>query len=62
MKANELDAMYQALSDKSVKIRDGVEGDENFGSNHPILEAMGFVLESQRKSGLTRKKNQPAGS
>jgi hypothetical protein len=43
-----------------VKLREGVEGSENFGQNHPIYEAIGFVLQSERKSGLTRKKNQSA--
>lgn len=54
------DTKYQGLSADSVKVRDGVEGHEDFGPNHPIYEAMGFVLASDRKSGLTRKKKEPA--
>jgi hypothetical protein len=56
MKKDGRDAKYAKLSDDSVKIRDGVEGHEDFGSDHPIYEAMGFVRDSTRKSGLTRKK------
>ena len=46
----------RGLNTDSVKVRDGVEGHEDFGTDHPIVEAMGFVRESTRKSGLTRKK------
>ena len=60
MKKNERDAAYQQLNADSIKVRDGVEGDVNFGTNHPLYEAMGFKLESNRKSGLTRKKKEPA--
>lgn len=49
-----LDTRYKELNDDSINIRDGVEGHEDFGNDHPILEAMGFVRSSQRKSGLTR--------
>jgi hypothetical protein len=49
-----LDTKYAKLNDDSIKIRDGVEGHEDFGNDHPILEAMGFVRSSQRKSGLKR--------
>ncbi|HMG71928.1 MAG TPA: hypothetical protein VK582_00390 [Pyrinomonadaceae bacterium] len=60
MKADERDRLYQNLSDDSVNIRDGVEGHEDFGPDHSIYETMGFTRVSQRKSGLTRKKKQPA--
>ena len=60
MKADERDRLYQDLSDDSVNIRDGVEGHEDFGPDHSIYETMGFTRVSQRKSGLTRKKKQPA--
>jgi hypothetical protein len=56
MKKDPRDNMYAALNTDSVKVRDGVEGHEDFGTDHPIVEAMGFVRESTRKSGLTRKK------
>jgi hypothetical protein len=56
MKKDQRDKMYADLNTDSVKVRDGVEGHEDFGTDHPIVEAMGFVRESTRKSGLTRKK------
>lgn len=62
MKKSERDAAYQELNDDSIKVRDGVEGDVNFGTNHPLYEGMGFTLESNRKSGLTRKKKEPEGA
>jgi hypothetical protein len=62
MKKATRDERYRALSDSSVKVRDGVEGQEDYGLEHVIYEAMGFVRPSDRKSGLTRKKNQPAHS
>ena len=62
IKNNERDTRYQKLSDDSVKIRDGVEGHESYGPDHSLYEAMGFVRESARKSGLTRNKKQPAST
>jgi hypothetical protein len=59
IKKNERDSTYQQLNDDSIKVRDGVEGDANYGTNHPLYEAMGFTLEANRKSGLTRKKKEP---
>lgn len=56
MKKDQRDDKYTNLNNDSVKIRDGVEGHEDFGLDHPLYEAMGFVRESTRKSGLTRKK------
>lgn len=56
------DERYKGLSDTSVKVRDGVEGHADFGPDHPIYEAMGFVRTSDRKSGLSRKKTEPATS
>src|SRR6266480_3511422 len=41
MKKDGRDAKYAKLNDNSVSIRDGVEGHEDFGSDHPIYEAMG---------------------
>lgn len=59
MKRAALDSRYKKLSDDSIRVRDGVEGDQNFGPDHPLIEAMGFVRASERKSGLTRKKETP---
>jgi hypothetical protein len=50
------DGLYDELNDDSVKILAGVKGDPAFGDDHPLLEAMGFVRDSERKTGLTRKK------
>ena len=58
-KKDQRDALYAALNDDSVTIREGVVGHQDFGPDHPICEAMGFVRESVRKSGLTRKKASP---
>ena len=61
MKKQERDAAYQGLNDDSIKVRDGVEGDVNFGTNHPLYEGMGFTTDDNRASGLTRKKKTPSG-
>lgn len=52
-------AKAAAMQKNSVKVREGVEGDPNFGSDSPLYAAMGFVIDSLRKSGLTRKKDTP---
>ena len=49
------DGLYDELNDDSVKILAGVKGDPAFGDDHPLIDAMGFVRDSQKKSGLTRK-------
>ena len=54
-----LEDKYKKLNEDSIKIREGVEGHEDFGPDHALYEAMGFVRASVRKSGLTRKKNPP---
>jgi hypothetical protein len=59
IKRDQRDSLYANLNNDSIKIRDGVEADPTFGRDHPIVEAMGFVRESTRKSGLTRKKKPP---
>jgi hypothetical protein len=61
MKREERDAIYRELNDDSIHVRDGVEGDVNFGTNHPLYDAMGFTTDDNRKSGLTRKKKTPSG-
>lgn len=44
---------------KRELIVNGVIGDPNFGPDSALYEALGFVRKSDRKSGLTRKKNEP---
>jgi hypothetical protein len=56
MKKDERDQKYSKLQTDSVRVSDGVKGDKNFGSDSPVYGAMGFVIKSQRASGLTRKK------
>jgi hypothetical protein len=56
LKKQNRDALYDALNNDSVKVRDGIEGHPEFGRTHPLLNTMGFVTE--RKSGLTRRKKE----
>lgn len=62
MKKTARDERYKKLNETSINVRDGVEGHANFGSEHPLYGAMGFVRPSERKSGLTRPKGEPAKS
>jgi hypothetical protein len=55
-KKRQRDTSYQKLNDDSVRVRQGVEGDVNFGTNHPLYDLMGFTTDDDRESGLTRKK------
>jgi len=55
IKKEERNDIYQGLNALSVEVREGVEGDVNFGKNHPLYEGMGFTTDDNRKSGLTRK-------
>jgi hypothetical protein len=57
MKKTALEERYKRISDTTNDVRDGVEGHADFGGDHPLYEAMGFVRTSDRKSGLTRKKS-----
>lgn len=52
-------AKVAALQKKSVKVREGVEGDPTYGTDSPLYAAMGFVIDSLRRSGLTRGNNRP---
>ncbi len=44
---------------KAAQIIAGVEADPAFGPDSSLIEAMGRVRKSERKSGLTRKSNTP---
>jgi hypothetical protein len=50
------DADEHSLS-KCDLIVAGVVGDPNFGPDSSLYEAMGYTRKSERKSGLTRKKD-----
>lgn len=52
-----LDAKYSRLDDTMVDVRNGVVGHKDYGDDSPLIGAMGFIRKSERKSGLTRKKN-----
>jgi hypothetical protein len=39
------------------KVVNGVIGDPDEGPDSPMVEAMGYTRKSERKTGLTRKKN-----
>lgn len=41
-------------------IKNGVVADPEFGDDSALYEALGYVRKSDRKSGLTRKKKEPA--
>ena len=56
------DDMYRKLDADRVKIGKGVAGHKDFGDDHPIYGAMGFVRKSERKSGLKRNKKNGGGT
>ena len=51
---NEVDQAGQALVDRFVS---AVKADATEGENSEVLEALGYVIPSKRKSGLHRKSN-----
>ncbi|MBA2732351.1 MAG: hypothetical protein H0U54_05615 [Acidobacteria bacterium] len=63
------DKLKQAMTDrdnadsvvtaKSQFIINGVLADSTEGDNSALYEAFGYTRKSERKSGLTRKRNQP---
>lgn len=57
LKKQSREGLYADLYEDSVKILAGLKGDHRFGDDHPLVDAMGFVRDSERKSGLTRKKD-----
>lgn len=55
-KENSLIDDYKLLNSIMVDVRSGVAGHKDYGEDSPLYGGMGFVMKSQRKSGLTRKK------
>ena len=55
MKKSEIEDRYSKLNATSVRVANGVRGNENYGPDSPLYGAMGFVRDSERASGLTRK-------
>jgi hypothetical protein len=45
--------------DKVELVVNAVNGDPNFGPDSTLIERMGRTRKSERKTGLTRKKNSP---
>jgi len=61
-KENSLINDYALLNSMMVDVRTGVAGHKDYGEDHPLYGGMGFVMKSQRKSGLTRKTKKPENS
>lgn len=60
MKRAEIEDIYRNLKAKGVRVANGVRGDKDYGPDSALYGAMGFVRDSERASGLTRKsKNTP---
>jgi hypothetical protein len=57
IKKDQRDAKYQKLSADRVKVGKGVAGHKDYGDDSELYGAMGFVRKSERRSGLTHKKN-----
>ena len=47
------------LNAKRVRVGNGVRADPGYGTDSPLYGAMGFVRDSDRASGLTRKTKTP---
>jgi len=58
-KNNAIDIKYRRLNSMMVDVRTGVAGHKDYGEDHPLYGGMGFVMKSERKSGLTRKTEKP---
>jgi hypothetical protein len=61
MKIVQIETLYSNLNAKSVRVANGVRGHKDFGTDSPLYGAMGFVRDSERASGLTRKPKKPNG-
>jgi len=56
---NRRDDADKAANEAVQKVVKGVVGDPAFGENSDLYEAMGYIRKSERKSGLTKKKQAP---
>jgi hypothetical protein len=59
---NRRDDADATTSETIQKVVKGVVGDPAFGEDCDLYEAMGYVRKSERKSGLTKKKQAPAAA
>ena len=55
--ANARDSADEQSLHKADLVVAGVVGDPNFGPDSSLYELMGYTRKSERRSGLTRKKN-----
>jgi hypothetical protein len=55
----ERDAADEFFAVKAQLVVNGVLADPNFGPDSALYEALGYTRRSERKSGLTRRHNQP---
>jgi hypothetical protein len=62
MKRSARDSKYAALNEQTVRVREGVEGNADHGTDSHLYGAMGFTRASERASGLTRKQKTPPTS
>ena len=58
---NVRDDADKVFMSKAQLVVNGVLADPTEGPDSALYEAMGYTRKSERKSGLTRGKNQPAG-
>ena len=56
-KVEQRDDADRASMDAAQLVVNAVKGDPNYGPDHPLLQAMGYVRKSARGSGLTKKSN-----
>ena len=59
IKQKNIDGKYLKMEEMMVDVANGVRGNEDYGDDSPLYGAMGFVMKSERKSGLTRKSKKP---
>jgi hypothetical protein len=57
--AADRDAADEVSAARMQQVVRGVLGDPDFGPDSALYEAFGYTRESERKSGLTRKHDQP---
>ena len=53
------DAADEVFSEKAQLVVNGVLADPTEGANSALYEAFGYTRKDERKSGLTRKRNEP---
>lgn len=49
MKEDERADIYSRIDDRTVDIRQGVEGHKDYGDDSPLYGSMGFIRKSERK-------------